>query len=60
MVEKRNAYQILILEHEGKEPFRRRGRRGKGIMDITKIECGSVDWIHVVQDLDQWRILSTC
>jgi hypothetical protein len=26
-------------------------------MDITEEEWGSVDWIHLIQDRDQWRAL---
>jgi hypothetical protein len=27
------------------------------IMDLTEIEWENVDWIHLVQDRDQWRAL---
>jgi hypothetical protein len=24
-------------------------------MDLTEIEWGGIDWIHLAQDRDQWR-----
>jgi hypothetical protein len=26
-------------------------------MDLRERGCGGVDWIHVAQDMDQWRAL---
>jgi len=41
-----NAYKILVRTHEGKRPLERPRNR-----------CEDVDWLHVVQDTDQWRDL---
>jgi hypothetical protein len=26
-------------------------------MDLKELECGVMDWIDLVQDSDQWRVL---
>jgi hypothetical protein len=56
---KRNAYKILAGKPEGKIPFGRpRRRRGDNIrIDLTKIRSEIVDWIHLAQDREQWRVL---
>jgi hypothetical protein len=59
MVEKRNAYRILVGKPEGKIPLGRPRRRwGDNIkMDLREIGWGGMDWIHMAQDRDQWRAL---
>jgi hypothetical protein len=57
--EKRNAYRILVGKSEGKRPLGRPKRRyvDNIKMDRRGIEWGSVDWIDLAQDRDQWRTL---
>jgi hypothetical protein len=59
MGEKRNAYRLLVGKSEGKRPL---GRPRYGWvdnikMDILEIGRGSVDWIGLAQDRDNWRAL---
>jgi hypothetical protein len=43
---------------ERKRPLGRpRRRREYNIMDLREIVWGSMDWIHLAQDRDQWRAL---
>jgi hypothetical protein len=57
MAEMRNAYKIFVAKPEGKRPLLRPRHRGEDNMrvDLSEIGCGDVDWIHLVQDRDQWR-----
>jgi hypothetical protein len=57
--EDRNVYRVLMGEPEGKRPIGRPRRRWEdGIrMDLTEIDCGSVEWIHLAQERDRWRAL---
>jgi hypothetical protein len=59
MGEVRGAYNILVGRPEGRRPLRRPRRRWEDNikMDIRKIGCGDVDWIHLAQDRDRWRAL---
>jgi hypothetical protein len=59
MVAKLNAYRILVGKPEGKRSLgRQRHRRVANIkMDLKEIGCGGMDWIGLVQDRDQWRVL---
>jgi hypothetical protein len=45
-----------VRKPEEKRPFGRPRRKWKnGIrMDLREIVCGSVGWIHLVQDRDRW------
>jgi hypothetical protein len=54
---KRSAYRILVGKPEGKRPLRRERRRWVHNikMDPSEIGWGSVDWIDLAQDRDQWR-----
>jgi hypothetical protein len=57
MVEKRNAYRLLVGKPEGKRTL---GRPGYGWvdnirMDLGETGCGGVDWISLVQDRNRWR-----
>jgi hypothetical protein len=48
----RNAYKVSVGKPEGKRP----GRREDNIrMDLREIWWEGVDWMHLVQDKDQWR-----
>jgi hypothetical protein len=59
MVEKRNAYRILVGKPEGKRPLgRQRCRWVDNIkIDLREIGCDGTDWIDLAQDMDQWRAL---
>jgi hypothetical protein len=49
MGEKRKAYRILVGKPDGKRTLGRPRRR------VERIELGSMDWIDLAQDTDQWR-----
>jgi hypothetical protein len=55
----RNAYNILVRKPQGKGPVRRPRCRWKDNvrLDLWRKGCGGVDWIHLVQDRDQWQAL---
>jgi hypothetical protein len=60
MEEKGNAYSLLVVKPEGKRPL---GRPRCRWMDNIKIDSGEVgwegvDWIHLSQDRDKWKILA--
>jgi hypothetical protein len=59
MGEDRNVYRFLMGKPEGKRPLGRPRRRWEdGIrMYLREIGWGSVDWIQLAQDRDQWRDL---
>jgi hypothetical protein len=59
MVEKMNACRIFVGSLEGKRSVERPSRRWEDNikMEVRKIEFGSMDWIHLAQDKDQWRAL---
>jgi hypothetical protein len=55
MMERRNAYSILVGKPEGKRPvgISRRGWMDNIEMDLIDIVWGSNDWSDVAQDRDQ-------
>jgi hypothetical protein len=55
----RKIYKVLVGTPEGKRPLgRRRSRWEDGIrMDLREIDWVSVEWIHLAQDTDRWRVL---
>jgi hypothetical protein len=59
MVEKRNAYRLLVGKPEGRRPLRRPRRRWLDNirMDLVEVRWGDVDWIGLAQDRDRWRAL---
>jgi hypothetical protein len=59
MVEKRNAYRLLVGKPEGQRPLGRPRRRGVDIsrMDLGEVEWGDVDWIGLAKDRNRWRAL---
>jgi hypothetical protein len=61
MVEKRNAYRILVGNPDGKRPLGRTRRRWVNNikMDIREIGWDAVDWIDMAQDRDQRRAFVT-
>jgi hypothetical protein len=56
---RRNAYRILVGKPEGRRLLGRPRCRwvDNTKMNLRKIEWGSMNWIDVVQDRDQWRAL---
>jgi hypothetical protein len=53
MVDKRNAYMVLVVKLKGK-----RSRWVDNIkMDLRETGFCGLDWIDVAQDRDQWRAL---
>jgi hypothetical protein len=59
MLEKRNAYRLLVGKPEGKRSLGRPRRRWVDNirMDLVEVGCGDVDWIGLAQDRDRWRAL---
>jgi hypothetical protein len=57
--EKRNPYRILVAEPEGKRPLGRHRCRWEEYIkiDLREIGWGSMGWIDLAQDRDQWRAL---
>jgi hypothetical protein len=57
MVEKRNAYRLLVGKPEGKRPLGRSRRRWVDNirMDLGEVGWGDVDWIGLAQDRNRWR-----
>jgi hypothetical protein len=55
--ETRYAYIILAGKCEVRRPFGRLRHKGKSsiMIDLRKILCNGVDWLHLTQDRDQWR-----
>jgi hypothetical protein len=55
----RNAYNILVGKPKRKRPLGRPSCRWEDNirMDLREIGWEDVDWMHVVQDRDQWRTL---
>jgi hypothetical protein len=56
MVDKRNAYRILVGMPEGKRPLKRPTRRWVANikMYLRDIRWDGMDWIDLAQDRDQW------
>jgi hypothetical protein len=59
MVEKRNAYRLLVGKPEGKRPLGRPRRRwvNNVRMDLGEVGWGDVDWIGLAKDRNRWRAL---
>jgi hypothetical protein len=59
MVEKRNAYRILVGRQEGKRPLGRPRRMlvDNIKMDLRDIGWGGMDLIGLARGRDQWRAL---
>jgi hypothetical protein len=59
MVEKRNAYRLLVGKPEGRRPLGRPRRRWVDNirMDSGEVGRGDVDWIGLAQDRNRRRAL---
>jgi hypothetical protein len=55
----RNEYKILVGKPKRNKPLKRPRRRWEDNirMDLTEIGWEGVDWIHLAQDRDQWRVI---
>jgi hypothetical protein len=55
----RNACKILVGKPEEKRPIERssRGWEDNIKIDFREVGVESVDWIHLTQDTDRWRLL---
>jgi hypothetical protein len=55
----RSAYSILVGKPEGKRPLRRPRRKWEDNIRISFRFIGweVVDWIHLAQNMVQWRAL---
>jgi hypothetical protein len=54
-----NVYEILVGQLLGKGPVSRARRRWEDNIrvDLGGIRSEDVDWIHLAQDRDQWRVV---
>jgi hypothetical protein len=59
MGEQRNVYRVLVGKPEGKIPIERTWRRWENGIKWTlgEIGWGGVEWIHLTQNRDCWRLL---
>jgi hypothetical protein len=59
MGEKTNANRFLVGKPQGKRPLGRPRRRWEDNikMYIRKIRWGGMDYVHLAQDMGQWRAL---
>jgi hypothetical protein len=57
MVDKRNAYRLLVGKAEEKRPLGRPRRRWVDNirMDLGEVGWGDVDWIGLTRDRNRWR-----
>jgi hypothetical protein len=55
----RNIYKILVGKPEGKRPLARTRRRceRKIRKDLREIWWKGMDWMHLAQGRNQWRVL---
>jgi hypothetical protein len=55
----RKTYNVLVRKTEGKRPIVRPRRRWEDNIKISLggNRAGSIDWIHLAQDMDQWWVL---
>ena len=59
MGERRGVYRVLVERSEGMRPLGRPRRRWEDNIkrDLQEVGCGSMDWIELAQDKDNWRAL---
>ena len=46
-------YRVLVKKREGKRLFGRLWEDNIK-MELQEVECGSMDWIELAQDMDKW------
>jgi hypothetical protein len=53
------VYRDLVGKPEGKRPLGRPRHRWEDNikMDLQEVECESMDWIELAQDMYMWRVL---
>jgi hypothetical protein len=58
-MEKRNSYRVLVGKPEGKRPLGRprHGWEDNIKMNLREVGLGSMDWINLAQDREQWQAL---
>jgi hypothetical protein len=54
---KKNSYTVFVGNPEGRRPLERPRCRWEDKMDLRAIEWGSMDWVNLAQDMDQWKAL---
>jgi hypothetical protein len=54
---KRNTYRVLVGKPGGKTPVGRPRRRLEDNIkiDLREVQRGTMDWIHLTQNREQWR-----
>jgi hypothetical protein len=54
-----NAYRVLVGKPEGKIPLGKTRCRWQynDMMDLRECAWSGMDWIHLAQDMEQWRAL---
>ena len=57
MGERRGAYRVLAVKHEGKRPLGRPRHKWEDNikMDLQEVGCEGMDWIRLTQDKERWR-----
>jgi len=58
MEERRGVYRVLVGKSEEKKPIGRPRLRWEDNIkkDLKEMGCGGMDWIHLAQDRDNWRV----
>jgi hypothetical protein len=59
MGEMRNTYNVLVGKSGGERPLGRPMRKWEDNIRIDLMEIGweGMNWIHLAQDRDQWRVI---
>jgi len=59
MGEMRNTYNVLVGKSGGERPLGRPRRKWEDNIRIDLMEIGweGMNWIHLAQDRDQWRVI---
>ena len=59
MEQSRNAYRVLVGNHEGKRPLGRPRRRWEDNikMNLREVGCDSRDWIDLAEDTTNGELM---